>query len=70
MISEFAKLTNIFLTSSLFTVYEKLKNNNSHLAKALSEEKQTSQTLFSQNVTLIGELQELRLACTTRDVGT
>ncbi|XP_032665149.1 uncharacterized protein LOC116841395 isoform X1 [Odontomachus brunneus] len=48
-------------------LYEKLKNNNSYLAKALSLEKQNCQSLFSQNLALIAEVQELRLACTTRD---
>ncbi|XP_014474439.1 PREDICTED: uncharacterized protein LOC106744299 [Dinoponera quadriceps] len=48
-------------------LYEKLKNNNSYLAKALSQEKQNCQSLFSQNLALIAEVQELRLACTARD---
>ncbi|EFN76476.1 hypothetical protein EAI_04902 [Harpegnathos saltator] len=48
-------------------LYEKLKNNNSYLAKALSEEKQNCQSLFSQNLALIAEVQDLRLACTSRD---
>lgn len=52
----------------LFAVYEKLKSNNSYLAKALSQEKQNCQSLFSQNLALIAEVQELRLACTSRDV--
>ncbi|XP_012525355.1 dentin sialophosphoprotein [Monomorium pharaonis] len=48
-------------------MYEKLKNNNSYLAKALSKEKQSSQALFSQNVQLIGEIQQLNRVCNTRD---
>ncbi|XP_071634965.1 uncharacterized protein [Temnothorax longispinosus] len=48
-------------------LYEKLKNNNSYLAKALSKEKQNSQSLFTQNVELIGEVQQLHLVCNTRN---
>ncbi|KMQ96687.1 dentin sialophospho [Lasius niger] len=39
--------------------YEKLKNNNKFLAKALSQEKQNSRSLFTQNVQLIAENQQL-----------
>lgn len=55
-------------SNHFFSVYEKLKNNNSYLAKALSQEKQNSQSVFSQNIALIAEVQELRLACNTRNV--
>ncbi|XP_011874214.1 PREDICTED: uncharacterized protein LOC105565542 [Vollenhovia emeryi] len=48
-------------------LYEKLKNNNSYLAKALSKEKQNNQSLFSQNVELIGEVQQLHVICNTRN---
>ncbi|XP_051162760.1 homeobox protein 5-like [Leptopilina boulardi] len=47
--------------------YEKLKNNNHSLARALSQEKQESQSLFSQNVALIAEVHELEYACKRRD---
>ncbi|KYN03633.1 PREDICTED: uncharacterized protein LOC108773256 [Cyphomyrmex costatus] len=46
---------------------EKLKHNNSHLAKALSKEKQNSQTLFTQNIELVEEIQQLNLICNTRN---
>lgn len=46
---------------------EKLKNNNSLLAKALSKEKEEAQLLFSQNVALVAEVQDLGLACNKRD---
>ncbi|OAD62936.1 hypothetical protein WN48_07115 [Eufriesea mexicana] len=46
---------------------KKLQNNNNSLAKALSKEKQESQLLFSQNVALIAEVQDLGLACNKRD---
>lgn len=48
-------------------LYEKLKHNNNYLAKALSKEKQNSQALFTQNVELIGEIQQLNLVCNTRN---
>ncbi|XP_071565441.1 uncharacterized protein [Temnothorax nylanderi] len=48
-------------------LYEKLKHNNIYLAKALSKEKQNSQSLFTQNVELIGEIQQLHLVCNTRN---
>ncbi|XP_076683222.1 uncharacterized protein LOC143376601 isoform X3 [Andrena cerasifolii] len=46
---------------------EKLKINNNSLAKALSKEKQESQLLFSQNVALVAEVQDLGLACSKSD---
>lgn len=49
-------------------MYEKLKHNNNYLAKALSKEKQNNQSLFTQNVELIGEIQQLHLVCNTRNV--
>lgn len=51
-----------------FPVYEKLKNNNNFLAKALSKEKQNNQSLFTQNVQLIAEIQQLNVICNTRNV--
>ncbi|XP_029172745.1 probable serine/threonine-protein kinase clkA [Nylanderia fulva] len=48
-------------------LYEKLKSNNSFLAKALSKEKQNSQSLFTQNVQLIAENQQLNLVCNTQN---
>ncbi|EGI68821.1 hypothetical protein G5I_02474 [Acromyrmex echinatior] len=48
-------------------LYEKLKHNNNHLAKALSKEKQNNQELFTQNVELVGEIQQLNLICNTRN---
>ncbi|KYQ49099.1 hypothetical protein ALC60_11826 [Trachymyrmex zeteki] len=48
-------------------LYEKLKHNNNHLAKALSKEKQNNQALFTQNVELVGEIQQLNLVCNTRN---
>lgn len=48
-------------------LYEKLKSNNSFLAKALSKEKQTNQSLFTQNVQLIAENQQLNLVCNTQN---
>ncbi|XP_043481397.1 uncharacterized protein DDB_G0284459-like [Leptopilina heterotoma] len=47
--------------------YEKLKNNNHSLARALSQEKQESQSLFSQNVALVAEVHDLEFACKRRD---
>jgi len=49
-------------------VYEKLKNNNSYLAKALTHEKENNQSLFTQNLALISEIQELRLGYNVQDV--
>ncbi|CAK9824055.1 hypothetical protein ANTRET_LOCUS2289 [Anthophora retusa] len=46
---------------------KKLQSNNNSLAKALSTERQESQLLFSQNVALISEVQDLGLACNKRD---
>ncbi|XP_011639824.2 LOW QUALITY PROTEIN: uncharacterized protein DDB_G0288805-like [Pogonomyrmex barbatus] len=48
-------------------LYEKIKNNNCYLAKALSEEKQNNQSLFTQNIQLIGEKQQLNLICDTQN---
>ncbi|XP_076659405.1 uncharacterized protein LOC143362824 isoform X2 [Halictus rubicundus] len=52
---------------SYIPLCEKLKTNNNSLAKALSEEKQECQLLFSQNVALNGEVQDLVSACNKRD---
>ncbi|KAG7199569.1 hypothetical protein KM043_014178 [Ampulex compressa] len=49
-------------------LYEKLKSNNNSLARALSKEKQECQLLFSQNVALVAEVQDLGLACNKRDM--
>ncbi|XP_070172500.1 uncharacterized protein MAL13P1.304 [Polyergus mexicanus] len=48
-------------------LYEKLKSNNNFLAKALSKEKQNNQLLFTQNVQLIAEIQQLNVVCNTRN---
>lgn len=47
---------------------EKLRSNNYSLAKALSKEKQKTQLLFSQNVALIAEVQDLGSACNKSNV--
>lgn len=47
--------------------YEKLRSNNSCLAKALSKQKEKGQLLFSQNVALLAEVQDLSSACNKRD---
>lgn len=49
-------------------MYQKLKVNNHSLARALTQEKQESQLLFSRNVQLLSEVQDLALACHSRDV--
>ncbi|KAL0118764.1 hypothetical protein PUN28_009438 [Cardiocondyla obscurior] len=48
-------------------MYEKLKHNNSYLAKALSKEKQNNQSLFAHNVDLVSEIQQLNLVCNSRN---
>ncbi|XP_026827350.1 dentin sialophosphoprotein-like [Ooceraea biroi] len=48
-------------------LYEKLKSNNNYLAKALSQEKQNNQSLFTQNLDLLSEIQELRLGYNAQD---
>lgn len=53
---------------SVYSKYQKLKFNNHALAKALSQEKQENQLLFSRNVELIAEQQNLIYACNQRDV--
>lgn len=58
------KIINFFY----ILAYQKLKVNNHSLAKALSQEKQESQLLFSRNVQLLSEVQDLALACHSRDV--
>jgi len=58
----------VLLKLFFLLVYEKLKHNNNHLAKALSKEKQNNQELFTQNVELVGEIQQLNLICNTRNV--
>ncbi|XP_076171673.1 uncharacterized protein LOC143148831 isoform X2 [Ptiloglossa arizonensis] len=60
-------LRNFPRNKSYKPLCEKLKNNNNSLAKALSKEKQESQFLFSQNVALRAEVQDLGLACNKRD---
>ncbi|KAI4502776.1 hypothetical protein M0802_001820 [Mischocyttarus mexicanus] len=47
--------------------YENLRSNNSSLAKALSKQKQKKQMLFSENVALLAEIQDLSSACIKRD---
>ncbi|XP_014611260.1 PREDICTED: bromodomain-containing protein DDB_G0270170-like isoform X1 [Polistes canadensis] len=47
--------------------YEHLRSNNSCLAKALSKQKEKKQLLFSQNVALLAEVQDLSSACIKRD---
>ncbi|KAK2587576.1 hypothetical protein KPH14_003704 [Odynerus spinipes] len=47
--------------------YEKLRSNNSCLARALSKQKQKGQLLFTQNVALLAEVQDLSSACNKRD---
>ena len=61
-------LKNYSKSKSYKPLCEKLKINNNSLAKALSKEKQESQLLFSQNVALIAEVQDLGLACSKSDV--
>ncbi|KAF7993196.1 hypothetical protein HCN44_006256 [Aphidius gifuensis] len=41
-------------------IYEKLKNNNIALARALSKEKQECQYLYSQNIKLTGQVQDMQ----------
>ena len=60
-------LKNYSKSKSYKPLCEKLKINNNSLAKALSKEKQESQLLFSQNVALIAEVQDLGLACSKSD---
>ncbi|XP_015175179.1 PREDICTED: probable serine/threonine-protein kinase roco9 [Polistes dominula] len=47
--------------------YEYLRSNNSCLAKALSKQKEKRQLLFSQNVALLAEVQDLSSACIKRE---
>nr|XP_050860062.1 homeobox protein 4-like isoform X1 [Vespula vulgaris]XP_050860063.1 homeobox protein 4-like isoform X1 [Vespula vulgaris] len=54
-------------TKGCMSSYEKLRSNNSSLAKALSKQKQKGQLLFSQNVALLAEVQDLSSACNKRD---
>ncbi|XP_016911717.1 homeobox-like protein HDP1 isoform X2 [Apis cerana] len=60
-------LTNYHETRSYKPLCKQLKMNNNSLAKALSREKHECQLLFSQNVALIAEVQNLGSACTKRD---
>ncbi|KOX73516.1 hypothetical protein WN51_01289 [Melipona quadrifasciata] len=60
-------LTNFHETKSYKPLCKQLQNNNNLLAKALSKERHESQLLFSQNVALIAEVQDLGLACNKRD---
>ena len=60
-------LKNYSKSKSYKPLCEKLKINNHSLAKALSKEKQESQLLFSQNVALVAEVQDLGLACSKSD---
>ncbi|XP_012150500.2 uncharacterized protein LOC100877238 isoform X2 [Megachile rotundata] len=60
-------LRNYLRSRSYKPLCEKLKSNNCSLAKALSKEKHESQLLFSQNVALIAEVQDLGTACNKRD---
>ncbi|KAF3429535.1 hypothetical protein E2986_00703 [Frieseomelitta varia] len=52
---------------AICVICKQLQNNNNLLAKALSKERHESQLLFSQNVALIAEVQDLGLACNKRD---
>ncbi|KAJ8686811.1 hypothetical protein QAD02_022605 [Eretmocerus hayati] len=49
-------------------LYQKLKHNNHSLAKALTQEKQESQSLFTRNIELLSEVQDLVQACNSRDL--
>lgn len=60
-------LNNYHETKSYKPLCKQLKMNNNSLAKALSREKHECQLLFSQNVALIAEVQNLGSACTKRD---
>ncbi|XP_076621733.1 uncharacterized protein LOC143342117 isoform X1 [Colletes latitarsis] len=60
-------LRNFPTNKSYKPLCQKLRNNNNSLAKALSKEKQESQFLFSQNVALRAEVQDLGLECHKRD---
>nr|XP_033321104.1 uncharacterized protein LOC117217541 [Megalopta genalis]XP_033321105.1 uncharacterized protein LOC117217541 [Megalopta genalis] len=60
-------LRNYLKYKSYVPLCEKLKTNNNSLAKALSKEKQETKLLFSQNVALLGEIQDLGSACNKRD---
>ncbi|XP_043287827.1 uncharacterized protein [Venturia canescens] len=48
-------------------LYEKVKGNNNALAKSLSKEKQENQYLFTENLALKSQTQELTLALNRRD---
>ncbi|XP_034180376.2 uncharacterized protein LOC117604420 isoform X4 [Osmia lignaria lignaria] len=56
-------LRNYLKLKSYNPLCEKLRSNNYSLAKALSKEKEKTQLLFSQNVALVAEVQDLGSAC-------
>ncbi|XP_068975778.1 serine-rich adhesin for platelets-like [Bombus flavifrons] len=60
-------LTNYHEAKSYKPLCKQLQSNNNSLARALSKEKHEGQLLFSQNVALIAEVQDLGLACNKRD---
>ncbi|XP_012221363.1 uncharacterized protein [Linepithema humile] len=60
-------LRKYFKERSHKPLFDKLKSNNNYLAKALANEKQNNQSLFSQNLALIAEVQNLKLACNKRN---
>ncbi|XP_066591284.1 shugoshin 2-like isoform X2 [Prorops nasuta] len=62
-----ARLINLREIKSYKLLCEKLKNNNNHLAKALAKEKQEVHLLFTQNVALNSQVQDLGIACNKRD---
>ncbi|XP_076299528.1 uncharacterized protein LOC143218291 isoform X2 [Lasioglossum baleicum] len=66
-VMDIRKRAQIMKYKSYVPLCEKLKTNNSSLAKALSEEKQECQLLYSQKIALIAEVQDLVSACNKRD---
>ncbi|CAL7939590.1 unnamed protein product [Xylocopa violacea] len=60
-------LKNYPVIKSCKLLCKELQSNNNTLAKALSKEKQESQLLFSQNIGLLSEVQDLTLARNKRD---
>ncbi|XP_076763356.1 uncharacterized protein LOC143430813 [Xylocopa sonorina] len=60
-------LRNYPVIKSCKLLCKELQSNNNTLAKALSKEKQESQLLFSQNINLLSEVQDLTAARNKRD---
>ncbi|XP_078052332.1 uncharacterized protein LOC144478379 [Augochlora pura] len=60
-------LRNYLKYKSYIPLCKKLKTNNNSLAKALSKEKQETKLLFSQNVALLEQIQDLGSACNKRN---